>query len=184
MRRPALPLICTALGIAWSGVALAEGVSFIGPSVSAFESGVLCAVHTGLSREAPDTAAGTTHVVEKAPPFVSHSHRVPAVLGIGFGVSSGLDSLFGSDGVLISVSHPPFDGLGTTEQSYASRIGTTTDPSINFYQFDEAYELVLGEWVMTASLNQVTLWEVTFLVVPPAAMPELAGACGYLDLIG
>jgi hypothetical protein len=36
---------------------------------------------------------------------------------------------------------------------------------------------------MTATVGAVTLYETTFTVVPPQALPQLAGACGYLDLL-
>lgn len=188
MVRP-LPPICTALGIAW-GIAWGGIVSgqqnthSIAPLVSFFESGVLCASDTGVTREALDTVAGTTHVIDEAPPFVSNAHIVPAVIGIGFGVKSGLDTPAALDDVLIAVTHPPFAGSGTTQQSYLSHIGPDTDPSINFYQFDYGYELALGEWTMSASFDGYTLWETSFVVVAPADLPELAGVCGYQDLIG
>jgi len=184
MRRP-LPLIFTALSIAWGSVVSGQqNAQTIAPLVSFFESGVLCASDTGVTREAPDTVAGTTHVIEHAPPFVSNNHIVPAVIGIGFGVKSGIDAPVALNDVLISVTHPPFAGSGTTQQSYSSYIGPGTDPSINFYQFDYGYELALGEWTMSASFDGYTLWETSFVVVAPADLPELASVCGYQDLIG
>lgn len=184
-----LPLICAALGIALGGIALggavwAQQTSFVDQRVTFFESGVLCAPDTGVTREAPDTIAGTTHIIEQVPPFVSNQNIVPAVIGIGFGVKSGINAPLALENVLISVTHPPLAGAGATQQSSTSYIGPATDPSISFYQFDYAYELALGEWSMSASIDGDVLWKETFTVVAPAALPELAGLCGYVDLIG
>lgn len=176
------------LGIAWGvGVWAQPNTSksgdFVSPMVDFFEAGVLCATDEGVSREAPDTVAGTTHVVEDAPPFVSNGRFVPAVIGIGFGVRSSVISDAGLDGVTMTVSHPAFAGNGATQQSFVTRLGPQGAPGITFYQFDYGYELALGDWTMTASADGVTLYEATFTVVPPAALPELAGTCGYLDLL-
>lgn len=149
-----------------------------------FEAGVLCAQNGGEVREAPDTVAGTTHVVDDVPPFVSTGRAVPAVIGIGFGVRSGLVGDLGQDGVTMTVTHPPFAGNGATEQSFLTRVGAQDTPGITFYQFDYGYELALGEWSMTASVGSTILYKVDFVVVPPSALPELAVVCGYQDLIG
>lgn len=178
-----LILLSTALSTAWGGVVLSAEEDFVSSLVGFFEGGVLCATEGGVVRQAPDTLAGTTHVIEDAPPFVSNGRLVPAVLGIGFGVRSGLAGDAAQDGVLMTVTHPPLAGSGTTKQSFTTHIGSELDPGVTFYQFDYPYELALGDWTMTATFGAVTLYETTFTVVPPAALPELAGVCGYLDLL-
>ena len=179
-----ITVFVSALSIAWGVCASAAENDFVSPLVGFFEAGVLCAQEGGTVRLAPDTLAGTTHVVEEAPRFVSTGRLVPGVLGIGFGVRSGLASDVGQDGVLMTVTHPPLEGSGTTQQSFRTVIGSRDVPGITFYQFDYGYELALGEWTMSASYGGVTLYESTFTVVPPSDLPELAGVCGYLDLIG
>lgn len=158
---------------------------FESPLLGFFEAGVLCAQDGGIAREAPDTIAGSTHVVEDAPPFVSTGRVVPAVIGIGFGVRTGLVGEFGQDDVVMSVTHPAMrgEGAGVTQQSFVTSIGTEDAPGITFYQFDYGYELALGEWTMTATYEDITLYQTTFTVVPPAALPELAEICGYQDLL-
>ena len=174
----------SALALGWGVCTSAVAKDFTSPLIGFLEAGVVCAQDTGVVREAPDTVAGTTHVVDEIPPFVSTGRRVPAVIGIGFGVQSGLVGDLGQDGVLITVTQPPFAGSGATQQSFVSRVGSETVPSITFYQFDFGYELALGDWTMTASVGAATLYEVSFTVVPPAEMPELAGICGFTDLLG
>ncbi len=175
--------IFSALSIAWGVAVYGAEDDFISPLVGSFDAGVLCAQEGGAQRLAPDTLAGSTNVIEDAPPFVSNGRLVPAVLGIGFGVRAGLTTELGQDGVLMSVTHPPLADSGTTRQSFMTYIGPNDDPSITLYQFDFPYELALGDWTMTASYGGVTLYETTFTVVPPTALPELAGVCGYLDLL-
>jgi hypothetical protein len=90
-------LVCACVGVAWSSAVLTAedflvSPDFVSPMVGFFEAGVICAQDGYGVRHAPDTIAGTTHVVEDAPPFVSNGRVVPAVLGIGFGVrGSGFD---------------------------------------------------------------------------------------------
>lgn len=168
---------------AYGVTAWAAQDDFFSPLIDYFEAGVLCAQETTETRDAPNTVAGTTHVIDEAPPFVSTGRVVPAVLGIGFGVRAGLVSDNTLDGVLMHVTHPPFANGGATEQSFTTTLGPADAPSVTFYQFDYGYELALGDWTMKASSGGVTLYEVTFTVVPPAALPEFAGACGYLDLL-
>ncbi|SLN29186.1 DUF3859 domain-containing protein [Pseudooctadecabacter jejudonensis] len=174
--------VTTALAFGWGGFVLAADDAFQSPLLGLFEAGVLCAQDEGTSRAAPDTVAGTTHVVTRAPEFISDGRLVPAVIGVGFGVRSGLRDGMMQDGVTMTVTHPPFAGSGATQQSFQTRIGSDTDPGITFYQFDYDYELALGDWTMTASLGAVTLYEVTFTVVPPETLPNLADACGYQNL--
>ena len=176
-------IVCSALSIAWGVAVWADGDDFVSPLVGFFEGGVLCAQDSGVVRDAPDTVAGTTHVVQEAPAFVSNGRLVPAVLGIGFGVRSGIASEFGQEGVLMKVTHPAFEGSGASQQSFTTYIGPQSDPGVTFYRFDYGYELALGDWTMSASYNGVKLYETTFTVVAPSALPELADVCGYLDLI-
>lgn len=177
--------VCFATG--WGAVVLAQDTGsprdFVSMLIDSFEAGVVCAQDGGTVRDAPGTVAGTTHVVEQAPPFVSNGRRVPAVLGIGFGVKSSVPLPSGLEDVTMTVTHPPFKGSGATEQSFVTRIGGEGIPGITFYQFDYDYELALGEWTMSAFANGVTLYHATFTVVPPAALPELASVCGYSDLL-
>ena len=175
--------IVSALSIAWGVCVSAAEEDFVSPMIELFEAGIVCAQEGGAVRMAPDTLAGTTYVVEDAPQFVSTDRLVPGVLGIGFGVRSGLASDFGQDGVLMTVTHPPLEGSGVTQQSFTTIVGSRDAPNFTFYQFDYGYELALGDWTMTASYGGVTLYEATFTVVPPSALPELAGVCGYLDLL-
>ena len=113
------------------------------------------------------TVAGTTHLIAVDPPFVSTKRRVPAVIGIGFGVKARALNPAGIDDVRIVISHPPMGDQGTIAQTFESRI-SGLDPSLTFYQFDFDYELVTGIWQMQAMQGTLVLYRTTFEVLPPS----------------
>lgn len=150
--------------------------------IASLEAGIVCAPEPVGSLPAPGTVAGTTHVIDTEPQFVSTAQRVPAVLGVGFGVKSRSTALDGIDGVTMVVTHPAMGDENVTAQNFETRISGDT-PSLTFYQFDFAYELVLGTWQFTAMSGKDTLYSVAFEVVDPRQVPELVGVCGYLELL-
>ncbi|KPP90559.1 MAG: protein of unknown function containing DUF3859 domain [Rhodobacteraceae bacterium HLUCCA08] len=171
-------LILAALPLA----SAAQQADFVSDRIATLEAGIVCSPPTIGMDSAPDTVAGATEIFEDRPDFISNGRRVPAVPGISFGVVS--TSATGAiDPVTFRVIHPPFTGLGVTEQSFQTRIGPATTPGATYYGFDEPYELVHGTWVMEAWDGDDLLYRVQFTVVPPAAVPDLAGLCGFEDLL-
>lgn len=154
------------------------------PLINSFEAGVVCAPNVVSTREAPNTVAGETYVVEEVPPFVSHERLVPAVLGVGFAVRASSKDPFGLPGVEMRVTHPPMGADGVTEQRFFSFVGSPTDPSYTSYTFDHDYELVTGDWAFAAYLGDTLLYRVSYTVVSPDLLPDLAAECGYTDLLG
>lgn len=150
--------------------------------IASLEAGIVCAPEPIGATPAPGTVAGTTHVIETEPDFVSTTRRVPAVLGVGFGVKSRSAAPDGIDDITMVVTHPAMGDADTTQQNFVTRI-SGADLSLTFYQFDYAYELVLGTWQFTAMSDGKALYSVTFEVVDPRQLPELAGVCGYLELL-
>lgn len=150
--------------------------------IISLEAGVICPPPTIGSAPAPGTVAGTTHIIDDEPPFVSASRRVPAVLGIGFGIKALAADDFGIEDVTVVVTHPAMGADQVEVQQFATRISGVS-PSITFYQFDYDYELLYGTWTMTGIADERTLYSVTFEVVPPGDIPELAGICGYQDML-
>lgn len=151
-------------------------------SITHLESGIICAPPATGESAAPNTIAGTTHIVEDAPPFISNSHRVPAVIGIGFGVKSMTSTSGGEDDVLMTIWHPEMGADRVTVQSFQTRISDLS-PSITFYQFDFDYELLPGDWMMEASKGGHILFRRSFKVLEPEDVPELAAVCGYEELL-
>jgi len=151
-------------------------------AISFLETGVICAPDGMTTSPAPNTVAGVTNVIEEDPPFVSTFNRVPAVMGIGFGAKAQSEAFEGISNVVISVRHPAMGKDGVTVQSYQTRI-SGIDPSITFYQFDYEYELLLGSWTIEARKDGQLLYRSQFDVVAPHKVPELAGICGFQELL-
>ena len=164
--------------------ALAEAAGNVsaGSEIAGLEIGVICPPEPVGSSPAPGTVAGTTHIIDEDPPFVSNTQIVPAVIGIGFGVKALAVDVGGLQDVILVVNHPPMRKEKIRAQSYQTRISGNA-PSLTFYQFDYAYELVTGRWQMTAMQGDTVLYQASFDVVPPQKVPELAGVCGYQNLL-
>lgn len=152
------------------------------PEILSLEAGVVCPPPAVGTAPAPGTVAGTTHIIEEEPPFVSTARRVPAVIGIGFGIKALAADDVGMEGVTVIVTHPPMGADQIQTQQFGTRISGVS-PSITFYQFDYDYELITGQWKMVAIRENRVLYSVTFDVVPASAVPELASVCGYQDLL-
>lgn len=179
----ALFLLTPSAGIGQSAPNGAAPGDTISDAIAAIEAGVICAVEPDRVVEAPGTLSGTKHLVDERPPFVSKARQVPAVLGVGFGVAARATDPLGLPGVTMVVTHPPLHDQGVTSQSYVTRI-PGNGSGITFYQFDYDYELVLGRWTLTTiDAGGEILFSIPFDVVPPDALPELAGACNYTDLL-
>ncbi len=163
-------------------LAEATGKVLTGPEIAGVEVGVICPPEPVGSSPAPGTLAGTTHVIDEDPPFVSNTRIVPAAIGIGFGVKALATDAAGLQDVVMVVTHPPMGKEKISTQSFQTRIGGNA-PSVTFYQFDYAYELVTGRWQMTAMSDDTVLYQASFDVVPPQDVPELAGVCGYENLL-
>ena len=169
------------LSMLWAAPLWAQSIDQLGPLMSSFRTGIFCAPNVINTTPAPDTVAGVTNIIEDVPPFVSAGRNVPAVLGMGFGILSSSKKQMLLD-VLVVVTHPPMGEAGVTRQSYYTEI-TAIGESMTLYQFDYAYELVEGPWTITAMQGDELLFRAGFTVVPPALVPELAGVCGYEDML-
>ena len=174
--RPAL-LLCL---IATS--AAAQAPDTVSPRIVSLETGVICPPESVGIVPAPGTVAGTTHLIEDDPPFVSTAARVPAVIGIGFGAKAMAAGLIGLSDVEVVVTHPPMGDAGASRQTYRTSIGAL-EPSFTFYQFDYDYELLPGLWQIEAQKDGETLYRKTFEVVPAEDLPALAQICGFEHLL-
>lgn len=148
--------------------------------VADFKAGIFCAQKVIAVNPAPGTIAGVTNVIEGEPGFISVSRRVPAVIGVGFGVKVRVDEPFGYDDVRITVTHPPMGPDGIATEQYTSAISGAI-LSMNLFQFDFDYELVPGIWSIEADWGGKPVYRAVFEVAAARDVPELAVACGYAD---
>ena len=166
------------------GVSLAPALAEVMPSsqIASVEAGVICPPDPIGTTPAPGTLAGETHIIAQEPEFVATGQKVPAVLGLGFGVKARAANAEGIEPVKMVLTHPAMGRDAVTSQNFLSRI-SGNDPSLTFYQFDYPYELVTGIWQFTAMAGDTILYSVSFEVVDPRQMPDLADICRYQDLL-
>jgi hypothetical protein len=145
-----------------------------GPLVARLEVGVFCSLHAMNQRPAPGTLSGWIHVPEGEITFHWPDRQVvPAQLGIAFGVRAqlvpGAVVAFGE----MRVWRPGGDRPEVWDSAFGDMGG-----SVNFFRFDHEHELIPGLWRFEAWDGATQLFAAEFEVVPAAALPEIAQACG------
>lgn len=156
---------------------------FVDPALVAEVSfGLNCRVEIVGTRAAPGTERGEVDVFDTPPEISPLGQIVPAVMGLGFGVRARAADGVEINGALFRVTHPPFAGTGTTEQSWAARYIDSAF-STHLYRFDFPYEMVTGTWVMESTYEGRTLYRIPFTVVPPEAFPGADSLCDPSDML-
>lgn len=153
------------------------GEPFAAPGVARLDWGVFCAAEAMDRAPAPGTDSGWIHVPRRTLAFHWPGVRqVPAALGLAFGVEA-VAVLGQPRSVEVQVFHP---GRATPE----AWVTTLPDsgPSLVFFRFDTAEELIPGLWVIEArdlgaAVDSAPLYRVEFEVVAAAALPEMVQAC-------
>lgn len=144
------------------------------PEIAQIEWGVFCALQAMDRAPAPGTASGWIHVPKGEVAFHWPSRQiVPAALGLAFGVKvtgmKGWESAVGE----VRVYRPGH----SAPESWASDV-SALGATLAFFRFDTPAELVTGTWVIEGWDRDMRLYRVEFEVVPAAAVPEIAQACG------
>jgi hypothetical protein len=145
-----------------------------GPLVAEIEVGVFCALQAMDQRPAPGTQSGWIHVPHGEITFHWPDRQVvPASLGLAFGVKARLvPGAFTADAEM-RVYRPG----STVPETWDTSFGDLS-PAVSFFRFDHDHELTPGPWRFEAWDGPLQLYSVAFEVVPPAALPEFAQACG------
>lgn len=170
-----------ALALSAAAVLAQDGGDSVSREIARFSAGVVCSPPSSQREEAPGTSAGYVDIVESYPPFATTTRRVPAMLGVSFGVRYQAKSRDYIDADLI-VTHPPME-TGATTQQWQTNIWAEGE-SGSYFGFDFDYELVEGPWTIEAQADGVVLFRARFEVVAPGAVPELASICGFEHLLG
>ena len=79
-------------------------------------------------------------------------------------------------GMEVTVLHPPYAGTDVTEESWQTDIVRDAS-NLNFFLFEFPFEMVAGEWAIQASHRGQIVYSVSFKVVDPARIPNLASYC-------
>jgi Domain of unknown function (DUF3859) len=146
-------------------------------AVASLSVGVFCALQTMDKLPAPGTLSGWIHVPDGEISFHWPDRQVvPATLGIAFGVKARLNPGVAAPFAEMRVYRP---GLATPE-IWATSMGDLGD-SVAFFRFDTPEELAPGIWRFEAWDGATELYQVEFEVVPAAALPDIAEACGALS---
>ncbi len=146
------------------------------PSVTLDAYGVLCAVEVQGQRPAPDTASGTMNLIEQERQFDVVTTRVPARIGLSFGIRAKRAPGSGVGDVRIVVTHPPLGPQGITRQSWVTPMDDVR-PSLNLFSFENDHELVQGRWTFRVIDNGRPVMEQAFDVVGPWGAQEVTDIC-------
>lgn len=159
--------------LALAGAAGAQGIEADGEVFGPVEAGVFCAKKTGERVEAPGTVSGFIDLVGGVE-LVARTLVVPMAPGLTFGYRAAV--LADAPDAVQVVSHPPFPGVGATEQAMPAPLarGATR---LGLYSFDHGYERVSGPWTFEIRRGEERLLGVRFRAVPPEAVPHLVGLC-------
>jgi hypothetical protein len=143
------------------------------PLVATLKVGVFCALQAMDQRPAPGTLSGWIHVPDGLIDFHWPDRQVvPAVLGLAFGVKSQM-----VPGVFASGEMRVYRPGRATPETWDSTFSDTGE-QFGFFRFDREDELIPGIWRFEAWEGATRLYSVEFEVVPAAALPDIAQACG------
>ncbi len=144
------------------------------PGAVHFEYGYFCALDPIGTREAEGTVSGIVLMVDRPPEFLRKGPVVPAAKGLGFGVHVQVRPELAGP-VSITTTHPPMGPNGVTAQTWPTDLSSDDESYVGFV-FEHDYELLLGDWSISAEANGREIFSVSFSVVAPDALPPVA--CG------
>jgi Domain of unknown function (DUF3859) len=146
------------------------------PLVASLKVGVFCALQAMDQRPAPGTLSGWIHVPDGVIDFHWPDRQVvPAVIGLAFGVKSQM-----VPGVFASGEMRVYRPGSSSPETWDSTF-TDTGEQFGFFRFDRDDELIPGLWQFEAWEGDTRLYSAEFEVVPAAALPEIAQACGAIS---
>lgn len=147
-----------------------------GPDVARLQVGVFCALQAMDQRPAPGTLSGWIHVPDDVIDFHwPDAQVVPAQIGLAFGVKSLM-----APGVFATGEMRVFRPGSTKPETWESSFSDTGE-QFAFFRFDHTDELITGLWRFEAWSGDEPLYTAEFEVVPAAALPEIAQACGAIS---
>ncbi|MEM9584473.1 MAG: DUF3859 domain-containing protein [Pseudomonadota bacterium] len=161
--------------------ALAAGISFDKSRVGELRYGLVCGSDTAETIPAPQTAQGTIQKREDWQNIILETQIIPLVKGMALGVDVAPAGPREIGDVTITVTHPPFNESGLTIDKWSAKF-TSNGSNLNFFEFEVPDEMVEGIWTMTARKGIRTLYTVSFKVVDPATVPEMANLCDGISL--
>ncbi|MDQ7070893.1 MAG: DUF3859 domain-containing protein [Rhodobacterales bacterium] len=176
MKHITLPLLWLIFAFAAPALSQSRGIWFDETRIAEIEVGLICFVEVTGTEPAPDTILGEINRIANDPVINWYGTRVPAILGLTFGIKT--RAVEGGDmmDVEILTHHPPFGPQNTTVERWSSDI-LAGDLTTRAFTFDFPYEMATGPWVFEAYDNGTLLYRVEFDVVPTAQAPLQSAIC-------
>ena len=161
---------------AWAAAAQDLPNPYSSDLIESLVHGVYCAEAPIDLEEAPDTAAGVVNIVPGLPEMRRITTLVPAQIGIGFGVLVQAREGLVLDPLVVTITHPPYPDSGVEAERWVTGVGDEGSGLVGF-SFELESELVTGPWTFEAEHEGEIVFRVSFEVVPPALLPDLAQGC-------
>jgi hypothetical protein len=154
---------------------------FTSDAIARLVFGVYCASAPVDLQEAPGTVAGVVNIVPDLPVLLAETTRVPAQIGIGFGVLVEAAEGLVLEGVTITITHPPYPDTGIEVERWATSLDHEA-PGLVGFSFERESELVTGRWTFEADHDGELVFRIEFEVVPAGVLPDLVQACSGATL--
>lgn len=145
----------------------AQGIRFV-------EIGIYCRPESEGTEPAPETSLGYINLLATLPEFIHRQQRIPAALGISFGVVVQADH-----DILQARIETWKPGRDRPEIWYTDLYADT--PRMRGFAFDFPEELILGTWRMEAWDGDTRLYSVEFEVQPASTLPGISSDCNLMS---
>ncbi len=139
--------------------------------------GVYCGMEGPSSKvAAPGTVLGYIQVTDADAQATVVTTRVPAAMGIAFGVALRVAPDQSGFSAEFRVTHPTATPGARITERWISRF-SPNEPTLNRFRFEFAEELNIGLWVMEVYHEEALLFRQAFEVVPQDAAADILAQC-------
>lgn len=138
--------------------------------------GVICEIFPEGQRPAPETVSGILNLVEQDQPIDVQTVRVPAEIGLSFGIRATLAPGTALSPVDVVVTHPPMGEAGQTVERWGATFNAG-EVNLNLFTFEEDYELVQGPWLFQLVSDGEVLLQQPFVVTARGSVPDVQQTC-------
>lgn len=169
-------MICL-LAVVWPVSARAQGVGSFEPPLSYMAHGLRCSVPPGRVVTDQNTVDG--ELIELSGPWRGYdvvTTRVPAQIGISFGIAVRVDPVAQTEPLLAVVRHPPMGADGLTRQTWTIEARPAQAFSVG-YLFEDPFEQVPGTWTFSLMRGETEVMRAAFEVRAPEDLPRTLAFC-------
>lgn len=168
-------LFTMVLALLIGGAAMAQDM--LAPGLVLDSYGVYCGPEGEKQKQAaPGTVLGYIHVTNTDTTATVQTTRVPAALGLSFGVALSLAEAQGVRAVEFRVNHPTARPGERITERWSAQL-SDAGPSLNRFAFDYPEELNPGLWVMEVAQAGEVVFRKSFNVVAPEAAADVLSQC-------